>query len=118
MLQRARPLQRIHRLAVNCALAVLLLLPLVGCGRTPQLAGDQECLGAADALWTAIGAKRTDLVDASAAMFDQLHADGKMPDDAYQALGEIVGTARSGQWSDARAELKSFVKGQRPAPAP
>jgi hypothetical protein len=101
---------------------IILLLPALtvgtcaGCGSTPQLNGDEEALGAADALWTAIGAQRRDLVDQSAQEFDRLHAAQQMSDEAFAALSDIVATAREGDWSDARQDLKSFVQGQRRAP--
>ena len=96
------------------ALATLgLIAALVGCSGTPQL-GDSESLGAADALWTAITAKDPDLLEASASEIKQLHADAKMPDDAFQCLTDVIATARSGKWAEARAALKAFVRGQRP----
>jgi hypothetical protein len=96
-------------------LTILLCVFVCGCGATPQLGGDQECLGAADALWTAIGAQSPDLVNSSAAAVERLHDAGRMPDDAFQSISEIVALARAQEWSDARASLKSFVKGQRRA---
>lgn len=104
-------------LAIGAAMCLALCLaPLAGCGDTPQLGGDDDCLAAADALWTAIGAKRADLVDQSAREIDRLHTAAKMNDEAFDALSAVVVTARAGEWSDARAALKSFVQGQRRAP--
>jgi hypothetical protein len=99
----------------SALLALLLCVTVSGCGATPQLGGDEECLGAADALWTAIGAQSPDLVNSSAAAVERLHNEGKMPDDAFESISEIVTMARAAEWSDARASLKSFVKGQRRA---
>ncbi|MGD9722383.1 MAG: hypothetical protein AB7O59_12840 [Pirellulales bacterium] len=95
--------------------ALLALTLLAGCSGPPQLGGDEQCLGAADALWTAIGARQQDLVNQSATEIDRLHTAGKMPDDAHTALTDIVATARSEEWDDARRSLKSFVQGQRRA---
>jgi hypothetical protein len=100
---------------LQTAAAVVLLALVAGCSGPPQLGGDEECLGAADALWTAIGARQQDLVNQSAAEIDRLHTAGKMPDDAHAALADIVATARSEDWDAARRALKSFVQGQRRA---
>ncbi len=97
------------------AIAGLLTLALGGgCGRAPQLAADRECLAAADALWTAVTAKRTDLVDQSAAEFERLHAAMRLSDEAFAALSSIVSDARAGNWTAARAALKTLLRGQRP----
>lgn len=100
-------------------LLVLLVLTLLaaGCRPTPQL-GTPESLGAADALWTAITAKDDQLVNKSAERIDQLHNAGKLADDAYQSLQQIIATARKGEWDSARGALKTFVRGQRPAGQP
>jgi hypothetical protein len=95
-------------------LMALAAATLCGCARTPQLNGDAESLGAADALWTAVTAKRTDLLEKSATRIDELHTAGKLPGDAFQSLQEVIEQARGGQWDDARRTLKAFVKGQRP----
>lgn len=96
-------------------LLALVAATLVGCSGTPQLNGDPETLGAADALWTAVTAKRTDLLDKSAARIESLHTAGKLPEDAFQSLQAVIAQARAGQWAEARTDLKAFVKGQRPA---
>jgi len=97
-------------------LLIACLLVTTGCGGPPQMAGNEECMTAADALWTAVNKKRTDLVDTSAAEIDRLSKAGTMPEAAYKELSEIITTARAGEWADARASLKSFIRGQRPAP--
>jgi len=107
--------RRMSMILARWAIVLASCLVLADCGSTPQLGGDQECLGAADALWTAIGAQRSDLVDAAAEKLERLHSAGKMPDDAFEDISEIVAQARAGEWSDARAALKTFVQGQRPA---
>jgi hypothetical protein len=85
-----------------------------GCQRTPQLGGQKECLTAADALWTAVNVKQSEFLDRSQAEIERLHTAGAMPSDAYESLARIIGTAREGQWSDARAALKRFLRDQRP----
>jgi hypothetical protein len=102
------------RLILGTAGLVLSLLAVAGCSRTPQLAGDRDALSAADALWTAITAKDSDLLENSAAAIGKLHAEAHLTDEAYGALENVMQTARAGNWSDARAALKTFVRGQRP----
>src|SRR3954464_5410660 len=105
--------QQMCRLQATAILA-LLLLTVAGCSRTPQLDGDREALSAADALWTSITAKDSNLLENSAAKLDKLHAEAHVSDDAYGALESVIQTAGAGNWSDARAALKAFVRGQRP----
>lgn len=88
-------------------------LMLTGCQKTPQLA-NEECLGAADALWTAITAKDIKLVDNSEQALKQLYDESKLTNDAFEALESIIAAARGGDWDGARGDLKAFVKGQRP----
>jgi len=91
---------------------------LVGCQRTPQLGGNEECLGAADGLWTAVTAQDKGFVNSSEKVIEQLHVAGTMPDDAYQVLSSVIASTRAGDWETARADLKQFARGQRPAAAP
>jgi len=100
------------RLAFFAGLVVVLL---GGCSRTPQIGGDRECLAAADALWTAVTARQSGLLESSAAEIEQLHAEAKLPDDAFAALGAIIASARAERWPEARVALKTFVRGQRRA---
>ena len=94
--------------------AVVLVIGLgAGCGRSPQFAGNRECLAAADALWTAVTAKRTELVDQSAAEIERLHAQAQLSDEAFDALSRIVADARAGNWDAARTALKTLLRGQR-----
>ena len=88
-----------------------------GCGVAPQLGGNEESLAAADSLWTAVTAKKNDLVEQSAGEIEKLHAAGTMPNDAFHSLSQIVASARAGQWPEARKALKTFARGQRPAKA-
>ncbi len=110
---RLAPSQRIARGWLAAALLVAMGLA-AGCGQTPQL-GNEESLSAADSLWTAITAKRADLLEISGREIETLHAEAKLTDGCYDTLSAILATARQGQWADARVALKSFVRGQRPA---
>jgi hypothetical protein len=102
------------RLTIRTASVALLLLAVAACSPTPQLGGDREALSAADALWTAITAKDSNLLENSAAAIGKLHAEAHLTDEAYAALENVMQTARAGNWSEARAALKAFVRGQRP----
>ena len=102
-------MKRICHLLLAASLAMV-----AGCNRTPQISGDRECLAAADALWTAVTSKRPELLARSSEEIEELHAAARMPDAAFERLSGIVTTARAGQWTDAQAALKTFVRGQRP----
>jgi len=104
---------RFHRVRL-AVLVVVCLSAAYGCGRTPQV-GDEECLKAADALWTAVTARRSDLLEASADRIGQLHDSARLPQDAFDRLSPVIETARAGRWAEARASLKAFIRGQRPA---
>ncbi len=100
------------------ATALLLgVLFVAGCSRTPQMGGNEACMKAADALWTAVNLKQPEFLDSSAAEIERLHKAGDMPLEAYESLGSIIATSREGQWTDARAALKTFIRGQRPKSA-
>ena len=89
-----------------------------GCGGPPQFGSDEACLKAADALWTAVTAKRIELVDQAESEIQRLHDASRLPDDAFASLSEIVATARAGRWSDARARSRrSFAVSNRAAPS-
>ena len=96
---------------VGCCALILLCL---GCSDTPQL-GSEECLGAADALWTAVTAKNLDLLEQSAAKIEKLHSSAELSDAAFEQLSGVIATARTGDWPGARGALKKFVQGQRPS---
>ena len=95
------------------ALAVLVLVG--GCSRAPQLGGDEDCLAATDALWTAVTSKRPELLQNCTQEIARLHDMRQMPDDAFETLSKIIVSAQSGQWADARNSLKTFIRRQRPA---
>jgi hypothetical protein len=107
--ERARRVVRMLA-AVGCCALMLLCL---GCSDTPQL-GSEECLGAADALWTSVNAKNSDLLEQSAANIEKLHSNAELSDAAFEQLTDVIAIARKGDWSGARAALKKFVQGQRP----
>ena len=100
---------------VNAILAILLLwtLLLTGCGRPAQIGTSDEVLSAVDALYTAIAARRPDLLDKSAARIEELRANGELPDDAHRQLKTFVEESRAGKWQDAIRKLHEFIRGQR-----
>ena len=93
-------------------LYVVGLVVISGCARVPQL-GDEECLKAADALWTAVTAKRANLLEATAGEIEKLHAIDKLSPDAFASLSSIIETARAGHWTEARIALKALIRAQR-----
>ena len=108
---------------IVCGNRGLLVLAIVvaivgagGCGQTPQL-GNEQALAAADALWTSVTARNSELLESSAKRIEQLHDAAELPDDAFNSLTSVIALARSGKWDEARKSLKSLVRGQRPAPA-
>ena len=106
-------MNRTLRILVSVS-AILSMAFVWGCSRTPQLAGDEECIGAMDALWTAVTSKREPLLERCAGEIERLHASGQLGDDAYEILSGVVTTARAGDWARARTTLKSFMRDQRP----
>ena len=89
------------------------LLSVVGCGRPPQIGADEAVFGEVDALYTAVTAKRPDLLDQSRARLAELHRDGKVPQAAYQKLTAICEQADRQEWRPAAETLWHFMRGQR-----
>ena len=100
--------------AARSAVGVLCLVAAIGCGSKPSLNGDPEVLKAADALWTAVAAKRLPLVEDVSGEIERLHTAKKLSDEAHLALGAVVAAARQSQWDAARADLKRIIQAQRP----
>jgi hypothetical protein len=98
--------------------AALFVCCLTGCGKPAQLGPDDKAFHEVDALFTAVTARRTDLVDECDARLAGLHDVGKVPDDAHAELQRIIERARDGKWESAADRLRAFMKGQeRPAVA-
>ena len=94
-------------------MALLGLLPLVGCGGTAQIGQDDDCLAAVDALYTAVTSRRPELLEQSTARIETLHTEGKFPDGAYDSLQPITARAKKGEWEQAARDLYRFIKAQR-----
>ena len=89
------------------------LLAAGGCGSPPQMSDDPTSFKEVEALWTALGSKRADLLTQTEKSLNALHTAGKLPDDAHQSLQSIVDTAKAGDWQSARTTLRAFMEGQR-----
>lgn len=103
---------RLGSQAVLISLMMGMLLT-VGCGRPAQIGASDEVLSAVDALYTAIAARRTDLLDKSAARIEELRASGELPDAAHRQLKSYIEESRAGKWADAVRKLHDFIRSQR-----
>lgn len=95
--------------------AIVVAGVLVGCGSPTQVVQDPDAFKAVDALWTAVGAQRVDLIEQVDKQLDQLAVAGKLPAEGRKELKMISDTARKGQWESAARTLKWFIQGQRRA---
>ncbi len=89
------------------------LLTCVGCWRAPQLGDDESAWKETEALYTAVTARRTELVDASTLRLADLHESGRIPTDVYKRLDAIAQRAKAGQWEPAGRELWHLMRKQR-----
>jgi hypothetical protein len=93
-----------------------LALASAGC-RPPQVLGDDDCFSTVDALWTAVTAHNSELLESTAADLLRLRDAGRLSPEGHDALAAIINKARLGQWEPAARALKAFIQGQRrPAP--
>ncbi len=99
---------------MGMALFTLTLTLAVGCGRSPSMGTDREAFTTVDALFTAVSLKDEAQLDRNAAALGALHASGRLPERAYEALGAIIATAKGGDWESAGADLRGFMLDQRP----
>ena len=95
----------------NLTLIVFAVL-VAGCGKPAQLGSDDKAFHEVDALYTAVTARRTDLVDDCDRRLTALNEAGKVPDDAHAELGRVIERARAGKWEAAAERLHEFMKGQ------
>lgn len=92
-------------------LLIGLLIFTTGCGGPPAL-GSEEAFSTADALYTAITSRRSDLLNESETRLRELKTNGKISDEAVESLTDIMEQARSGDWQDAAEELDAFMRQQ------
>jgi len=86
---------------------------VVGCGRPPVVESD-EAFSTVDALYTAITARKIELVTDVERRLKALHADGKLSKPAMQRLDAILAKARAGQWQAAAEQIDGFIRHQPP----
>jgi hypothetical protein len=87
------------------------LLEAAGCSGPPALESE-EAYSTADALYTAITSRRTDLLDGSETRLRELNTNGRISAEALASLTEIIEQARAGSWQDAAEELDGFIRHQ------
>jgi Sec-independent protein translocase protein TatA len=93
-----------------CVAAALFVI--IGCSSEPVIAkGNVKLIGK---LKTAIGAKQTDWLEATAKQIDDAHQQGKVSDGEYAALEPIVADGRQKHWDDANSGLDRLIKAQSP----
>jgi hypothetical protein len=103
-------------IAGGVGLAALAVVALQGCGRPPQIGPDEETFREVDALFTAVTARRPDLVDQCAQRLQTQRDRGKLPAKAHEELGRVIDRAKDGKWESAAERLYAFMQGQeRPA---
>lgn len=74
---------------------------------------DREVFTAVDALYTGVGIKDMKQVERCEKTFRDLHAAGKLPEDAFRSLERVISRARDGAWDSAASDLRWFMKGQK-----
>ena len=94
-------------------LAILLGCWLLGCGRPPQMGGDEEVFSSVDALFTAITARNEKLLGQCEQRLHTLRAARKLPDEASDYLDAVIRKARDGRWQSAAETLYDFMTAQR-----
>jgi hypothetical protein len=91
--------------------AFLMFVLAIGCSSAPPL-GSEEASSTADALYTAVTSRRTELVDAVEKSLNKLHADQQISPAARTALQAIIDQARAGEWQAAAEELDQLIRNQ------
>jgi hypothetical protein len=89
-----------------------LLVAAAGCGKPEQIGPDPEAFKAVDALFTAVTAKRPDLLEACEKHLGELRERGRLPAKAHGELAGIIDRARAGRWEPAAETLRRFMRGQ------
>ena len=98
------------RVVMICCM-IAITLNASGCGYPPALESE-NALNAADALYTAITSRRTDLVNAVESDLKQLQSNGQLSAAAMDSLNEIIEKARSGSWQNAAEDLDGLIRNQ------
>ncbi|HTQ37500.1 MAG TPA: hypothetical protein VMJ32_00640 [Pirellulales bacterium] len=91
-------------------IACLAMFSMLGCNREPAISkADVKVVGE---LKTAIGAKKSDWLEAAGKNLDANRQQGKATDDEYAALESIVADARAGHWDEANSQLTRLITAQ------
>jgi hypothetical protein len=90
------------------AMLMVILMLVSGCGRSEQFTSE-DAENAVDSLYTAITARRTDLLQKSEQRLTELHAKGEIPKGLHQELNEIIATSRN-NWSSAAQQLDALMR--------
>jgi hypothetical protein len=98
-------------LMLTCAL----LEGAAGCGRPPQVAGENRELIVS--LATAVSARNASWLDTNAELLDQKHARGQCTDAEYATFKTIIDKARAGEWKAAEDSVYALRDAQEPTAA-
>lgn len=97
--------------------AVFLLLIAVGCARTPQVIDDPDVYKSVDALWTAMTARKPELLEQVAVRLQKQHEERRLSAQGHARLLQIIARGRAQQWDDGLVQLRALIKAQRPPQA-
>ena len=89
---------------------ILSLFASIGCRRAEMITSE-ESEKAVDALYTAVTARRTDLVQQSEKNVQKLKADGKMTTALHEELTGIISESRT-DWTSAAQQLDALMRSQ------
>lgn len=90
---------------------VLPAVLLAGCGSHPEL-GSPEARTTADALYTAVTSRRTELLNEVEKKIALLTQQEKMTPAASEKLTSIITEARAGGWQAAAEDLDALIRSQ------
>jgi hypothetical protein len=109
-LRRHRGLTPPARLVVGVALLAVCLA--AGCGQRAVLGGE-DAKQAADALYTAVTSKRPELLRKCEARIEELKSSGKLSEDGFASLKEVITRAHAGEWQPAAERLDQIIRAER-----
>src|SRR5262249_10838598 len=86
---------------------------VVGCNRTPQITSSPETMKCGDALYKALTAQDTRLLDQCETELQRLRDAHEIPPAADDQIRAMIATARGGDWQPATKRLYAFISKQR-----